>query len=222
MDGEDGRWATVVGIVGDTPQQSVAVGVLAEMYRPFAQESLYPADSMLITARVDGPPERMVPAFRAALAALDREAPISDIKTLESVGRASVAQQRSAGHMLALLAGLALVLAAVGLYGLLAYLVDERTREIGIRLALGARPLDVLFQVLRGGLRLAAAGVVVGLVLAGALTRVLSGLLYTVSATDPATFALVAVVLLGAAACASYVPARRATRVDPIVALRCD
>ena len=222
MDGDEGSWATVVGVVGDTPQQSVAVGVLPEMVRPFAQESLFPGDSMTITARVAGEPEKMVPAFRAALAALNREAPISDIRTMESVGRASVARQRSAGQMLALLAGLALALAAVGLYGLLAYLVDERTREIGIRLALGARPLDVLLQVLRGGLRLAAAGVVAGLVLAGALTRVLSGLLYTVSATDPATFVLVVGILLGAAACASYLPARRATRVDPIVALRCD
>jgi putative ABC transport system permease protein len=222
MDGEEGSWVTVVGVVGDTPQQSIAVGVLPEMYRPFAQESLFPGDSMTITARVDGEPERMVPAFRAALAALNRDAPISDVRTMESVGRASVARQRSAGQMLGLLAGLALALAAVGLYGLLAYLVDERTREIGIRLALGARPLDVLLHVLRGGLRLAAVGIVAGLVLAGALTRVLSGLLYTVSATDPVTFALVVGVLIGAAACASYVPAWRATRVDPIVALRCD
>jgi putative ABC transport system permease protein len=135
---------------------------------------------------------------------------------------ASIAQQRFSMSLLALFAMLALTLTAVGLYGVMAYAVTQRAHEIGIRMALGAQNSDVLKLVVRQGMMLALTGVVIGLIASLALTRLMKGLLYDVSATDPLTFALVALLLVGVALLACWLPARRAMKVDPMIALRCE
>jgi putative ABC transport system permease protein len=141
---------------------------------------------------------------------------------LEERMSASIAQQRFSMSLLALFAMLALTLTAVGLYGVMAYAVTQRAHEIGIRMALGAQNSDVLKLVVRQGMMLALTGVVIGLIASLALTRLMKGLLYDVSATDPLTFALVALLLVGVALLACWLPARRAMKVDPMIALRCE
>jgi putative ABC transport system permease protein len=158
--------------------------------------------------------------IREAVHGVDPGQPVSDLKTMGSRIALSLGPRRSAVTLLTVFAVMALTLAAVGLFGLVRYNVAQRTQEIGVRMALGASQTDVLRMVLGEGLRLALAGVVGGLIAAFALTRVLAGLLYGVSATDPLTFAGMAMVLTTVALFASWLPARRATRVDPLVALR--
>jgi putative ABC transport system permease protein len=221
LDGNrESYWVTVVGVVGDTPQQSVAAPVMPEVYRPLAQESRFSGESMRLVARTAGDPLDAAAAVRGAVAQLDPEVPVSDVATLAELGRGSIARQRVTGQMLGAFAAIALLLAALGLYGVLAGLVGERTHEIGVRVALGARPADVIAMVMRRSGRLVAAGTVLGTAGAIATTRLLAGFLYEVTATDPATFAAVVGLLAATAAIASYLPARRATRVDPLVALR--
>jgi predicted permease len=217
---EEGYWVTVVGIVGDSPQQSVAAPVIPEVYRPLAQETRYSGESIRFVARTSGDPLKAVAGVRSAMAEIDPEVPVSDVKTLEELGRGSIARQRVTGQMLGAFAAIALVLAALGLYGVLSGLVGERTHEIGVRVALGARPADVIAMVMKRSGRLVATGIVLGLGGAFAATRLLAGFLYEVTTTDPATFLLVTALLALMAALASYAPARRATRVDPLVALR--
>jgi predicted permease len=221
LDG-DGAGVTVVGIVGDTPQESVTLKTQPEMYRPLAQPSRWSGEVVSLVVRTGGDAVAAVPAVRAAVRSVTREATMSDIRPLRDVVARSVGRQRSTASLLALFAALALVLCAVGVYGLLAYLVGERTREFGVRLALGARPADVLGLVLRRGLGLVAVGTAVGLAAALALGRVVSGLLYEISARDPATLAAACAVMAAVGLLASYLPARRATRVDPMAALRCE
>jgi putative ABC transport system permease protein len=153
---------------------------------------------------------------------LDRNVPLSQVRTYDDYFAQTLAEPRFNTLLLGLFAGLALLLTAIGLYGVLAYSVSQRTAEIGIRMALGARGADVLALVLRQGMTLALIGVTVGLLVARAGTRLLSNLLYDVSATDPLTFTLVALLLLFVALLACWIPARRATRVDPLIALRCE
>lgn len=159
-------------------------------------------------------------AIREAVHAVDPGQPVFDLKTMDQRVALSLGPRRSAVTLLTIFAVMALGLSAVGLFGLVRYSVEQRTQEIGVRMALGASRRDVLGMVLREGLRLALAGVVGGLLAAFALTRVLSSLLYGVSATDPLTFSGMALVLILVALVASWIPARRATRVDPLVALR--
>jgi putative ABC transport system permease protein len=175
---------------------------------------------MNLILRTAGDPRNWTGAARAAVAAVDRDQPVTAVNTMEEVLAASTAQQRFSVFLLGVFSVTALVLAAVGLYGAIAYSVAERTQEMGIRIALGADTGDILRMIVGQGLALALAGLVIGAVAALALTRLMSGLLFQVSAADPASFAAGALLFAVVAALASYLPARRATRVDPTEALR--
>ena len=158
--------------------------------------------------------------MRKQVQELDKDQPIYNVKPMEELIAGSMSQRRFVMSLLAVFAGVALVLAAIGIYGLMSYSVTQRSHEIGIRMALGARGRDVLSLVVTHGLKLVVAGVAIGLVASFTLTRLLSGLLFGVSATDPLTFVLTSMVLTGVALGACFVPARRATKVDPMTALR--
>jgi len=165
-------------------------------------------------------PSSLVPAVKREVQAVDPDQPLANVRTLQSLIDESVAARRFSLTLVGLFALVALALGAVGLYGVMSYTVTQRTREIGIRMALGAQRRDMLRLVVRQGMALALAGVAAGLAAALAATRVMSSLLFGVSATDPQTYALVAAVLVVVALAACLVPARRATKVDPMVALR--
>jgi predicted permease len=210
---------TVVGVAADVSNLSLAAAPQAEIYLPFAQR---PWASMNLLLRTAGDPRNWSAAGRAAVAAADRDQPVTDIETMEGVLASSTAQQRFSVFLLGVFSVTALVLAAVGLYGTIAYSVAERTQEMGIRIAMGAEARDILRMVLEQGLAIAAAGLAIGALTALALTRLMSGLLFHVSSTDPASFIVSALLFIAIAALASYVPARRATRVAPTDALRHD
>ncbi len=219
-EGEGESFVTVVGVVGDVPQRGVAAGVAPQMYRPLAQETRFAAESMSVAVRVTGTPATVAGSLREAVRSVNPQAPVYDIKGLDELRRATTSRERGAGAVLALFGSLALILAAIGLYGVLNFVVGERLREFGVRMALGARPVDILRQVLGGGLRLVAVGLALGLVAALGLGRFLAGLLYAVPASDAPTLAGVVVLLGSVALFASYLPARRAAGADPILALR--
>ena len=165
-------------------------------------------------------PRTLASSVRSVVWEIDRDQPVSNISTMEEVLSESIARQRFSMLLLGVFAGLALLLAAVGIYGVMSYSVAQRTREIGIRMALGAQKGDVLKLAVGQGLKLVLVGVAVGLVASLVLTRVMTSLLFGVGANDPATLAVISVFLIGVALFASYIPARRATKVDPLVALR--
>lgn len=164
----------------------------------------------------------LIGAIRSEILALDREQPVASTTTLDQIVSGSVAQQRFAMTLMCAFALVAILLAAVGLYGVMSYTVSQRTHEIGIRMAVGAKPSDVLKMVVGQGALLGLAGVALGLGAAFAVSRAMSSLLFEITPTDPLTFVVVAVLLTGVALAASLVPARRATKVDPMVALRCE
>src|SRR5271157_118833 len=207
----------IVGVIGDVKQSDLGSEAAPEVYAPLAQSPFY---TMLMVVRTANDPRSLVEAARRQVASLDRNTPIYHAETLDQYFSESVAVPRFISLLLAGFAGVALLLACLGIYGVIAYIVVRRTREIGIRMALGARKGDVLRMVIGEGLRPALTGVVIGIIGALKLTRLLSGLLYGVKPTDPVTFAAVALILTGVALLASYIPARRATNVDPTVALR--
>jgi putative ABC transport system permease protein len=186
-------------------------------YLPLLQDY---RSNMILVARTAVDPEKMFQSVRAAVAALDPEIPMFDTKTLEDHVGISLFLQRMAASLLSIFGLLALSLAAVGLYGVMAYTVAQRTRELGIRVSVGAKQSDILRLFLGQGLMLTVIGMIGGLVTALAVTRLSAGLLYGVSAADPMTFTVVALILLGVALAAGYFPARRATKVDPMIALR--
>jgi putative ABC transport system permease protein len=165
-------------------------------------------------------PLSLTTAVRDQVRALDANQPVFNVRTMDRLVASSLAARRFSMFLLAVFAGVALLLSAVGIYGVMAYSIEQRTHEVGIRMALGARGRDVLWMVLRQGMVLAGIGLVAGVVAALALTRVMSSMLFSVSATDPVTFATVAVILATVALAACVIPARRATRVDPMRALR--
>ncbi|HKP88254.1 MAG TPA: ABC transporter permease [Blastocatellia bacterium] len=208
---------TVVGIVGDVRQAALETEPRAEFFYPFFQVDFGFATFLV---RTSGDPKSMIAAVRSEFQAVDKDQPVSNIRTMDEVLAQSVAPRRLNMLLLGIFAVLALVLAAVGLYGVMSYSVTQRTREIGIRMALGAGRGDVMKLVVGQGMILATAGVAIGLVASLVLTRFMASLLYGVGATDPVTFAVISVILIGVALGASYVPARRATKVDPMVALR--
>jgi len=208
---------TVVGVIRQIKNYGVDHRVLAEIFVPFAQR---PGDDGNLVVRSGAEGVALASAMRTAAQSLDPDLPIYDVRTLESFVAENVAPRRLSVLLLSIFAGLALLLAAIGIYGVMSYSVTQRTREIGIRVALGAAQRDVLRLVLGQGARLVIVGVGFGVLAAFALTRWLSSMLFGVSASDPWTFAAVAGSLVGVALLACYIPARRATRVDPIIALR--
>jgi putative ABC transport system permease protein len=209
----------IVGIVGDVRQRSLTTGLTPHVYAAFDQ---WPLDEITVVMRTSGDPAAPLRAAQATVARLDRDLPVYDAFTLETMIDRSLGQPRFYVTLLTVFATLAVVLAVVGIYGIIAYTVQQRTREIGIRMALGASAERVVAMVVRHGLVLAAAGLLLGSVGAYAVSRVLRSLLFGVSVRDPFTFIGVAALLGVVALLASWIPARRAARVDPLSAMRAD
>ena len=216
----DGPWSTIVGVVGDVKQtslttsQSNAVYMTTTQWRLFADSALW----LVVRSRVDA--AELAPAIRQAIWSVDKDQPIIRVATMDHLLASSAAERRFALILFEAFGFVALVLVAIGLYGVLSASVAERTREIGVRLALGAQKRDVLYLILRQGLILTLVGVSVGLLASWAVTRLLTGLLYGVTATDPLVFGGVALLLVVVALIACYMPARKAMKVDPLVILR--
>jgi putative ABC transport system permease protein len=207
----------IVGVVGDVKTNGLDEAVGPMIYWPHFQ---FPELFNTIVVRSDGEPSRLLPAVKTAVWAVNKNQAISKIDTMEQVLSESLARRRLYMILLGVFAGAALLLAGVGIYGTVSYSVSQRIREMGIRIAIGAERGDVLRLVLGQGARAALLGILVGIGTAVALTRLMASLLFGVRATDPLTFAVVAVLLGLVALVACYIPARRAMRVDPMVALR--
>jgi len=209
----------IVGIVGDVKSSGLDVDSSAMMYLPYKQS---PRPFMSFVVRTASKPESLIQPVSSAIYSIDKEQALTDVRTMEQVLTASLSGRRFNMTLLLAFAGVALVLAAVGVYGVMNYTVTLRRRELGIRMALGAGRMDVLRLVLGQGLTLTLIGVGAGLISAYALTRLMASLLYGVTATDYVTFVSVPAVLVAVGVAASYVPARRATKVNPTIALRTD
>ena len=209
----------VIGVVGDVRQRALDGAVASHMYMPYAQ---WPVNEYDVVIRSRTASADVLRETRAALQLLDPNLPMNDVRTLRSVIDGSLGDRRFFLNLLGAFAGIAVLLALVGLYGVVAYGVQQRRREVGIRLALGATPARVRAMILSEGLHLVAAGVGLGIVAALALTRVLQALLFSVSPRDPMTFVAAPVLLTLAAALACVLPARQAARVDPAETMRSD
>ena len=207
----------IIGVVGDVHFKELVSEPQPTTYWPHPQLAY---SAMTLTIRGFGDPAPLAPAVERAIRSLDPDQPVSDVRTMTQWAAKSVAQARFSSFLLAVFAAVALLLASIGIYGVMAYAVSQRTSEIGIRLALGADGPQVVGMILRDAARLAAVGLAAGVAIALALGRTVSSLLYSTRPTDPATFAAVIVVLGGVAFAASYLPARRASRVAPVEALR--
>ena len=214
-------YATVVGVVADVKQQALSTEAPATAYWAQYQRP-FPSATLVVKASGGGDPLKLVKPIRNEISAIDRELPVYKVQTMQDVVDASLAQSKLTTVLFALFAGLALILASVGVYGVVSYSVTQRTHEIGIRMALGAHRKDVLNMVVRQGMTIALLGVVAGLVAAFFATKLVTGMIYGVTAKDPLTFLLVPLALLAVAVLANYLPARKATRVDPLVALRAE
>lgn len=210
-------WIEVVGIVGDIHEGGLADDAVAEFYLPCA---MHPPQTAFVIARTGGDPLRLANLLRERVLAVDRDQPVSDVRTMEAVFEATLGQRQLTMILLATFAGVALLLATVGIYGVVAYSVAQRTQEVGIRRALGAQQSDILRLILAQSLGMVLAGIAIGIGGAFALTRVMRSLLFHVDASDPAIFAGVAVLFVAVALVGSYVPVRRAARIDPMAALR--
>ncbi len=211
------QWITVVGIVGDTTHDVFDRNPRSVLYVPMSQ---YPRLWMDIAVRTAGDPLRLAPAVTAAIRAVDPEQPISSMATLETWMHEQSVGLNYMAVLMGIFGVLALVLSSVGVYGVMAYVVSEQTPEIGIRMALGAARSSVLAMVFRRGMVTAVAGLVVGMAMAVGFAHLIASMVYGVSESDPATFIGIPIALLAAAALAIYIPARRAMKIDPIVALR--
>ncbi|HEV2246197.1 MAG TPA: FtsX-like permease family protein, partial [Terriglobia bacterium] len=212
-----GNNLTVVGVVGNTRHEGLSHDTQAEFYVPYLQS---PDNSMQLAVRTAAEPDSIVSAVRAQVRNVDPDQPLYHVATLQQVLSESLAPRRFNLLLLGIFAAIALALATVGIYGVMAFSVTQRTHEIGIRMALGAERREVLSLIVRQGLRLTLVGVVLGVAGAWALTRFLANLLYGVKPTDPLTFVAVSLILIFVALAACYIPARRAAKVDPMVALR--
>ncbi|HET9179611.1 MAG TPA: ABC transporter permease [Terriglobia bacterium] len=213
-----GQWRTIVGVIHDVKQESLDQNAAPQLFAPFLQS---PDSEMVLAIRTTlSRPLSLAAAVRRQVQLIDKDQPVYDVATMETRLSDWLAPHRFSAFLVGLFAALALVLAAVGVYGLMSYSVAERTREFGIRLALGARPQEVLSGVVGQGLKLALIGVAIGIAGALALTRFLASLLFGVKPTDPLTFIAVSLILIAVALAACYIPACRAAKVDPMVALR--
>lgn len=206
----------VVGVVSDVKFNALNIVNSEEMYLPLEQVP-WPATTLIVHSQ--GDPQALVSGVRAKIAEIDSNLPVTSVASWDSIVAASVAQPRVLSQFVGVFAGFALLLAAIGIYGVMGYSVAARTQEMGIRMSLGAEPHDIMKLVVGQGMRLALLGVAIGMAASLTLTRLISGLLFGVNATDPVAFSLAAVVLTITALAACYLPARRATRVDPIVVL---
>jgi len=218
MGGADRPWITIVGIVGNVRHNGVTSEIKSKFYRAhgqFHRSSGNPARNMTLVVKTAGTPLLMIPAVRREVRALDGNLPIAAIRSMQAVVDTSIATPRLTGWLLGVFAALALALAAVGVYGVLSYVVTHRRQEIGVRIAMGAGPGRVLGLILRGGMLLAGTGIALGLALAAITTRLIAALLHGVEPLDPVTFAVAPAILLLVALGASLIPAWRATRVDP-------
>jgi putative ABC transport system permease protein len=213
----EGSAREIVGVVADVRTSAIADPAMPQMYIPFAQR---PVTDLTLAVRTSGDPLRLIAPIRAAVRALDPDQPLSSTAAMSDIVAASVQQPRDRTTLIGVFAIVALVLAAIGVYGVMAYGVNERTREIGVRVALGADAGDVTRLISRGALGMTSVGVVLGLAGGFAASRLLGSLLFGVPATDVATFAGASGVILAVAGLASWLPARRAARVDPVIALR--
>jgi putative ABC transport system permease protein len=209
----------IVGVVGDVKGAGLDAEAASTMYLPYKQVS---RPFMTLVARTSSQPQNFIQAISRAVYSVDKEQALTDVRTMEQMLAVSTSDRRFNMTLLITFAALALVLSAVGVYGVINYSVTLLRRELGIRIALGAQPKDVLRLVLGQGLALVLAGIGIGLAGAFGLTRLMTKLLYGVAATDFLTFASVSAVLLGVGLVASYLPARRATKVDPMIALRAE
>ena len=214
----DVPWREVIGVVKDVRQNDFIAQPKMQMYFSYRQMKDLAANALVVRTSVE--PMSLATSVRNAIWAVDKDQPVADIDTMDYIVSQAIARQRFSMLLLGSFAALALVLAAVGIYGVMSYSVAQRTHEIGIRIALGAQRGDVVGMTMKQGLKLVGVGLLIGLASAFLLTRVMASLLFGISPTDPATFASICVVLLGVAALASYIPALRATKVDPIVALQ--
>jgi putative ABC transport system permease protein len=212
----DSQWLSVVGVAGDARYRELQAARL-DLYMSYRQANHRPRHLLVRTA---GDPQALAGSVRDVVRGLDPDVPVADVLTMSDAVTAALGGPRFAARVFGAFALVGLLLSALGLYGLLAYSVSRRTREIGVRVALGAQAADVRRLVLREGLTLTLAGIVVGLVAAWGTARLLDALLFGVTAADPLTYALGPVVLASVAIGACLLPARRATRVDPAVALR--
>ena len=210
-------WLAIVGVVRDTRHEGLSEEPYSQMYAVHTQ---VPRRSLAMVVRTSGDPMSVVSAIRSRIAGMDRELPLSNMRTMEQILSESIMRPRFNMLLITIFAVVAMVLASVGIYGVISYSVSQRTHEIGVRIALGARPRDIFKMVLGQGMKLALTGVGAGIVAAFALTRVMVSLLYGVEATDPLTFVAISAVLTGIVIVASYIPARRATKVDPMISLR--
>jgi predicted permease len=213
----DSPWREVIGVVKDVRQNDFVADPKLQMYMSYRQLKFLTPNALVVRTSVD--PMSLAMSLRNAVWAVDKDQPVSNIRSMDDIVSAAMARQRFSTLLLGIFATLALVLAAVGIYGVMSYSVAQRTREIGIRLALGAQRGDVLRMTMGQGLKLVSMGVGIGLIAAFILTRVMASLLFGVNATDPTTFVVIPLVLMSVALLASYIPALRATKVDPMVAL---
>jgi putative ABC transport system permease protein len=211
-------WATIVGVVGHVKNADLGgEDVKGKYYFPLYQ---VPPPMATFVVRTPSDPARLATGIRDAVRTVDSTQPVSQVRLLPEMVNSSLAPRRFVVTVLGVFAGMALLMAVIGLYGVIGYAVTQRTQEMGVRMALGAQPGEILRLVLGQGMRLAGAGAAIGLVVSLVASRLLRNELFHVSSFDPLTFALMATVLIGAALLASYIPARRATRVDPMAALR--
>jgi len=213
------HWITIVGVVGDVKHFGLDLPELPGLYSPYPQAAPWKR-WMTLVARTQSDPSGMTQAVKEQIWRVDSQLPLTKVQTMHEVAAASFAARRFNMLLLAIFAGLALVLAAVGIYGVMSYAVTQRTKEIGIRMALGAQASDVLKLIVRNGMTLTLIGTAAGLAGALALTRLMTSMLFGVTPTDVRTFATVSLVLIVVAFLACYLPARRATKVDPLLALR--
>jgi putative ABC transport system permease protein len=211
------RWLTIVGVVGDIKSDGFDAPTAPHIYLPVRQA---PGYASVIYLRSAGNPESLGEAIRQEVQSLDPNIPVFSVRTMDEVIARSMAERRFALQLLGVFATVALLLAAIGIYGVMAYSFSQRTHEIGIRIALGAQHMDILRLAVGEGMQLVVIGLAFGLVGAAVLTRFIRTMLFDVSPADPITFAAISAVLAGVAFLACYIPARRATRVDPLVALR--